>query len=119
MGSLKFHLIPLTVYVLGKSMFEHIDQFRKQRFLINQLSGLELLQIRLSVVVQVHQPVQQATGELSADDSRQLQGLFGRLRQAVDARHEHILDGIGDTDIAEFSGHDIPPTFTPNSTDLA
>ena len=46
-------------------------------------------------------------------------GRLRRLWQAVDARHEHILDGIGNADVAEFLGQHIPLTFTPNSASLA
>ena len=57
-------------HVLGESMFEHVDQLGKERFFIDQLDGFELLQVRLRAVPHVCQPVQQATGELPANDRR-------------------------------------------------
>ena len=51
--------------------------------------------------------LQQATRELPPDDRGELQCPLRRLLQAVDARHDHILDSVGDEDLVDRLGQDI------------
>src|SRR5207247_6142064 len=80
--------------------------------------SLERLQRGLRALLNARQATQQAVGELPADNRGNLEGLLRRLVQAVDARHEHVLNGVRHHDLLDGLGEDILRPNPTNRTDL-
>ena len=96
---------------LGQRVFEHVGQFGQEALLIDEFEGFEFLKIRFDTLVDVGHALEQAVRKLPTDDRRELQRLLGCLRQAVNACHEDILDGVGNHNLLQrpSSAHSAPP----------
>ena len=92
---------------MGQRVLEHVGQLGEEGLFIDQLDGLQLGQEVLGPPVQVGDAIEESPRELAADDGRELQRLLRRVGQPIDARHDDVLDRVGDDDLVEMSGQDI------------
>jgi hypothetical protein len=58
---------------------------------------------------------QQTLGEFPTNDRRKLQSLLWGFQQPIDARHQHILDGIGGDKLFQRLGQHLMFTLPPQS----
>src|SRR5262249_37731300 len=86
--------------------------------LVDEFNDLECLQRALRTFLYAPQAAQQAISELPANDRSKLEGLLWRLVQAVDACHEHVLNGVWHHDLRDGLGEDILRPNLANCTRL-
>ena len=96
-------------HVVGQGVGEQVDHLREQRLLPDQLDGGQLAQHGVEVSADLGEPPEQAAGELAPDDRGHLERALGLVGQAVDARGDDVLDGVGDVDPVDGGGEHEPP----------
>ena len=103
-------------HVLGQRVLEHVRQLGEAPALVDQLERGELAEEVLGPLPDPGEAVHEATGELPSDHRRELERPLGRLRQPVDARGDHVLDGGGNVDLGHRPGQVEPAVRPPQGT---
>ena len=104
--------------VVSERVLEHVRQLGEQALLVDELDSLELAQELLVLTPDVADTVEEAARELPADHRRELERLLGRFRQSIDARHDDVLDRVGNDDALEQGGEDVAAALQPDGADL-
>ena len=81
--------------LLGERVLEDVARLAGARPLVQELEPREVAEARLDAVGPVPEGVQQAQGDLPAEDRRRLQEAPGLGGQPVEAREQNLLDGVG------------------------
>ena len=104
--------------LMGQGMLEHVRELGEERLLVDQLDGLQIPQELLRALADVADPVKEAPGELAPDDRRELERLLGGVGEPVDARHDDVLNRVGDDDLVEAGAEHVAVIHAPNGAKL-
>ena len=90
-------------HFLGKSVLEDVLELGEEAFLVDELEALEVEEMGFQPFLHLGDRLEDAEGELTADDGGNLHDPFQVLLQAVHAGRDDPLDRIGDLDVGRFS----------------
>ena len=99
--------------VVRQRVLEHICQLRVQRLLVDQLQSAQLVDVDADPIAGLGDAGQQTQGELPPDHGGDLNGAARLLRQAIDARDQDVLNGVGHGDVAEVGDENDASVLTP------
>jgi len=94
-------------------VFESVRELGRTTFSYNELDGLQLAKEVLGPFSGGREPIQEATAEVASDHGGHLESALRRFREAVDACHEDVLDGVGHQDLVDRPGQDIAVSGQP------
>lgn len=104
---------------MGERVLEGIGQLGEDPLLLDELERLEPSQHLFGDVPEVGDTVQELARELAADDGGELQGRLRGSLQAVDARHQEVLDDVRHGNLAEVSVQDVTVRHPTDLSPLA
>jgi hypothetical protein len=95
---------PDLLVVLGEGVLERVRGLGEDALLVDQLHGSQRAQQRVALAADRTQVLDEALREVAADDGGGLPRALRRLVQPVDARHDHVVDRVGDDDVVKPGG---------------
>jgi hypothetical protein len=105
-------------HVLGQGVLEHVRELGEAPALEDQLERGELAQEVLGPLPDLGEAVHEPPGELAPDHGRELERPLGRLRESVDTRGDHVLDGAGNVHLGNRPGQVEPAVHPPQGPAL-